>query len=934
MAKAFIGWRYPTAITALDLQPSSIRDGGGALPDDDEAIASWLDLSANGYDLTAVGSPLYSATDAAAVLAGTSGGGSINSSANPQYFQRASVANLEVDGDTEFTLLMALTPTVPTNPYATPEAAIAGDLTPIPFHSRWGSGAVIRLPSGSSLIGAGVSTGLGEDILQNGTPDMGAYQSVIGAPHYGPRKYYAGYMLGIPDGWMIEDAGDAASGTGLSPSGTAAFYFTNGSDYIAGWKQTSSGSTRYSDLDTEVGTAYTIRDGLKIKNDYSKAAVVLDDGLLVVYFSGDDETAKTFAQSLYLPYASATQQTSYGLTASGNLSGKVTNTTISIRLPFISGDTGCAVEYKLAHEATYHTATPAKHEDNVTDDWIGTIFNCAPGETYDVRVTTAGEGAITTTAVTRKPMAVPTGTVRAATTATIESVITAAAAGDVIELASGDYAARTISKSGTQSAPIQFRPAAGATVNLERWTISGTDLWFDNLKTHYAGVGCGFQISSTATRIQLTRIDIDGEGAAESLQCVNAYGDEIYIADAWIAGANSPRVPYWVSFVNETFAGEGVEASKGGVEIMFCDISRVADVYSDSSIEGGVENIVMGYTKIHDHSDDTFECDHSLGSHAMFRCIDWQAGNNCISTQEGEPNEINGPVYVFQNQLTGSLSSIYKHATDVLHLILTMNTIVMRQSSQYGANFFQQPDGVYSNNIWACKDPTIGDNQVTYGTLSYGADADWSGHMAVWDGNAYLATSSKIMNMSGSKSLASLQAKNVELNSVLLANYGTTIAPAWSGDWANTLFYLGSDGKASLDVPTASGIMLQFDTEQGFTLHTKHADGVADAPVRVARNVHTNPVIVAVRYKRSTVNGKEIILDTGERAQVTTQVSQSSPLVGASDVLFVGANGRGEDILQASVSHVKFFRSALTDSELNQQASAMATAAGTTWTSI
>lgn len=931
----------PSIMGVVEYIPSGFRNTGAA-PSDGDVITDWLDESSNGYDLVSVGNPLYESTGTYAVLNGTSGG----QIATPKYFQKTSgVSELEIQSGTDIAIFMAITPTVPADSYTSVET----HLTNVPRQTRWGTGEIMAVASISSdLYEAGVV--LSDDLhpTENGIPDIGAHQLKLGKAWHGPRRLQNGYLCGIPIGWEIADPADAATETGITETGTAVLYFKHGADYIAAWKQTSSGSTRWTNFDTELGTYYKYRDGLGVKTDYSKGARIEDDGLLVVYFSGSDEIAKTFMHSLYLPYRSATQQTSYGVTTSGSLTGAVNNSMIFIRVPFTSGDTSCTVEYKLAHEVSYRDAQNAFREDNITgvDDWCGAVFNCAPGETYDIRVTTAGLGAITTTAVTRKPMKTPTGTVRSATTVNIATILASAVAGDIIELAAGNYAARTITISGTQAAPIMFRPADEADPPIvERWTFTGDDIWIDGIKSRYNGVSSGITLSSATTRIQCTRLDIDANGSAATVHCIQADGTESFISDCWLAGSNSPRLPYQTGApANQTlsYEGEGVECYDAvGCEVAFCDISRVGDVLSY-----GAENIAMLYTHAYDYSDDLFEADHSTGWQVVFRNLAHQGGNNCISVQESLPNTIQGPVYVIGNQMSGTHSvgyagsgtsgnSMWKHQTDNLHTPWANNTMFSKESSQYSSYMFQQADSVFSNNVWGVKKHSDGQNRLGHGTLSYGANASWTGHMRHWSNNAYMATTTIVWDFATAKSLTAIQAKGVETNSILLANYGTTVAPAWSGDWINSLIYIGPSGEVDPTRPTGSGIQLRFNTESGFEFLTRHLDGVEDERVRVAHPGHSNPIILVARYKWSTSNGKEIILNTGERTQVDLTQSQLSGLNSASNLIFrVGANGIGENPLQASLMAVSIYTGDITDQLVNSIATDLATLVGTTWGDI
>jgi len=125
-------------------------------------------------------------------------------------------------------------------------------------------------------------------------------------------------------------------------------------------------------------------------------------------------------------------------------------------------------------------------------EFAGSIFDLAPGTTYDVELTAhdpdGGDQTTTIQATTRAvPAADPASphVVNVSSASTLQSALDAAQPGDVITLAAGTYAGEfTLNASGTASNPIVIRGVDRDTVILDGGNTGGNILAIEGSFTH------------------------------------------------------------------------------------------------------------------------------------------------------------------------------------------------------------------------------------------------------------------------------------------------------------------------------------------------------------------------------------------------------------------------------------------------------------------
>ena len=117
----------------------------------------------------------------------------------------------------------------------------------------------------------------------------------------------------------------------------------------------------------------------------------------------------------------------------------------------------------------------------------GSVFGLQPGTTYELELSLIDPDGGSTQAVrpatTRSlPVPMPGAPLRPATPATLASVLATAQAGDIIELAAGDYAGFSLGVDGTEGAPLVLRGRPGAVISGELGLFFRAHVMLQNLR--------------------------------------------------------------------------------------------------------------------------------------------------------------------------------------------------------------------------------------------------------------------------------------------------------------------------------------------------------------------------------------------------------------------------------------------------------------------
>jgi hypothetical protein len=315
----------------------------------------------------------------------------------------------------------------------------------------------------------------------------------------------------------------------------------------------------------------------------------------------------------------------------------------------------------------------------------GTVFGLSPGTTYEIELflldPDGGCEIRTLEATTRtRPSAVEGARVLAATPATFTQVANASAPGDVIALATGNYATFTFPQDGSEDAPIVILGDGG-----EGGVIIDGDVRLDG-RAHVIvdGLTVNGQIKfngATGLAIVNNTVNANEDGIA-----MRTRGENIYVADNTVHGPTM-----WSEAalgVNGDNLGEGIILTGPGHVIEHNRVIGFRDAISLLEDDGAVDqfSIDILYNDIDTAADDGVEADFCFHN---CRIIGNRLTNTFIalSSQPG----LGGPTYFIRNSLYSVILSAFKLQRGSIGDVVWHNTVVKNGDAL----------GIYTTDVFA-----------------------------------------------------------------------------------------------------------------------------------------------------------------------------------------------------------------------------------------
>jgi len=338
---------------------------------------------------------------------------------------------------------------------------------------------------------------------------------------------------------------------------------------------------------------------------------------------------------------------------------RATHHTIGIQV-LIAGDANhnatIATRVRIAGVSTFRDATPLFRVlpstvtgRTVPEQFAGTIFDVAPGQTYEVELTATdpdgGDDIRTVTTMTRPWPSDPPSprTVAVTTAAELGAALQTAQAGDIIELANGTYnGSFSIAASGTSNAPIVIRGAtrdgvivdgqncsacnvlevSGSYVHVERLTIRSAIRGLRFLGTTAGNAALGLRIEDVvhgigsgidqldfticdnivAGRLAWPLVSSDDAGAHNDDQGIRVDGSGHVVCHNDISGFGDPMInfaeggrayDFYGNDIHEIY-GDGTELDRaeGNVRLFHNRFTNVFTAVSMQPIYGGPAYVV------------------------------------------------------------------------------------------------------------------------------------------------------------------------------------------------------------------------------------------------------------------------------------------------------------------------------------------------------
>ncbi len=381
------------------------------------------------------------------------------------------------------------------------------------------------------------------------------------------------------------------------------------------------------------------------------------------------------------------------------------------------------IRYKLVSDTAWKDAhpllriNPAWVEGSAPvrpiDSFAGTIFDLAPGTTYEIEITLTEPGAATqvqrASASTRAlPPAAPAVTVRANPSENLQSKINALSAGSVLELDNGTYNVSNlvIARSGTITQPIYirgqsrdgvvlrnagrlFQIQAASNVVIENMTLVGSGV---DSGTNASSVGISFWNGAVQSNITMRDLDIRGVD-----QGIIASGETsgLLIYNNTLRGNNVWQPEYL--HTNLTWNDDGIRIPGEGNVAFENTLYGFGD--SLAVIDGVMSAAVYFYrNRIEMTGDDAFEADYGTRNMAMYDTFITNSGT-FLSTDP----IWGGPLYVFRNISINTFRGPFKLNNTNSGFLIYNNTIV-RTEGRTGWGWVQFNNGAtrnwsYRNNI-------------------------------------------------------------------------------------------------------------------------------------------------------------------------------------------------------------------------------------------
>ncbi len=376
---------------------------------------------------------------------------------------------------------------------------------------------------------------------------------------------------------------------------------------------------------------------------------------------------------------------------------------IGLHLPTMrafSTATSIALEYRPAPSGQWRTAhplariRPAFSEPGPVgpvDAFAGSIFDLAPGQTYDVRLTLNEPGQSPQIAVRRvTTRALPAAAGAPNKTATPVNLVSQLALlnpGDVLELAVGNYAnlGLQITRSGTTEQPIVIRGASKTGTILSSASrvlqiLGASHVILENLTLQGSGVNSGTNASSsgiefwdgapgqtniTFRNLRMVGVDV-GIKAYDTVLGALVYDCELTGNNTWTQAEIES---------NATWNDDGVCLPGEGN----CAFNNTLRGFGDSFavIQGTLSAAVYFYRNlVRMTGDDAFEADYGTRNMAFYD----NHVTNCATLMSVDP-VYGGPLYCFRNIAINTMRGPFKLNSTSSGFFIYNNTIVRTEGT-------------------------------------------------------------------------------------------------------------------------------------------------------------------------------------------------------------------------------------------------------------
>lgn len=372
------------------------------------------------------------------------------------------------------------------------------------------------------------------------------------------------------------------------------------------------------------------------------------------------------------------------------------DSTVTVRVRLQGGSYQDALPLYRVHPELVSAGT-------AVSEFAGTIFDLAPGATYDIELTAHDpDGGNSTAMITGTTRAIPAENpahphvVNVATAADLTTALAAAAPGDVITLAAGTYAGEfTLNASGTADDPIVITGVDRDAVILDGGNAGGNVLAIEGSYTHVEKVT--LQHDERALRFHGNPATANVIRRVHAKDVVLGFGSnpnqsDFYICDNVLEGRLT-----WPSVYSDDNGAhandDGIHVEGDGHVVCHNTISGFGDAMKVETV--GARAVDFYGNDVNGSYDNGIELDQSSGNTRAFR----NRYTNTYMPLSVQPI-LGGPAYLVRNLVINAAVEQVKLHNDTVGPVILNNTFM---SAAYA---FQVEDGttahaiVMENNLW------------------------------------------------------------------------------------------------------------------------------------------------------------------------------------------------------------------------------------------
>lgn len=388
-----------------------------------------------------------------------------------------------------------------------------------------------------------------------------------------------------------------------------------------------------------------------------------------------------------------------------------------------------AVRYRVSPAGAWQTAHPLLRisttgnesggPTTIVDAFAGSIFDLAPGTTYDVELTHTEAGQpVKASTITRTTRVLPAAAGPSNKQAVVgglalQTLFNGLVPGDVLELAGGTYTVSglTLSTSGSSGSPIYVRGALKAGVVIRDTTgdvlaISGSHIVIENLTIEGSGsdsgnssTSCGIHLTGTSTNVTIRGVQLlgvdRGINADQAQTGVLVYDCDLRGNNLWTA-ANVGTPPDGAA-PGPTWNDDGIRLPGFGN----CAWNNTLYGFGDSFAviaDERAEGIYYYRNRIGMTGDDAFEGDYATRNIGFYDNV-----LTNVSILLSLDPLYGGPLYCFRNTCVNTTRGPFKFTTINSGYLVYNNTVVRTDGlTDWGSivwNNGNQTNYAYRNNL-------------------------------------------------------------------------------------------------------------------------------------------------------------------------------------------------------------------------------------------